>query len=105
MRLPASLIFDMEQAETKDLLIDIFNPAVLRAGLWHVPPCRLGGAGVSSCHRPRRRYAAVMGPYTRHADHDPIGEGGLLGLGHDSLSSTRVARPLFEQKADTDVEL
>jgi RHH-type proline utilization regulon transcriptional repressor/proline dehydrogenase/delta 1-pyrroline-5-carboxylate dehydrogenase len=26
MRLPASLIFDMEQAETKDLLIDIFTP-------------------------------------------------------------------------------
>ena len=43
-------------------------------------PCGLGGAGVSSCHPPRRRYAAVMGPYTRHADYDPIGEGGLLGL-------------------------
>ncbi len=91
MRLPASLIFDMEQAETKSLLVEIFTRLFTESVLQGLSLCGSRVTGLPSGDRTRHRGAPHLGAPARGAHYHSAGERGLLGFGHDSLSATRLA--------------
>ena len=101
-RLPASLIFDMEQAETKDLLIDIFTR------LFSEPAYRTfshAGLAVQAYHRATARDVDTLLSWVRTRG-TPMTIRLVKGAYWDSDTIRYRQRgwpvPLFEQKADTD---
>ena len=88
--LPTSIIFDMEQAETKELILSIFM-RLFEEESYRTFPMR-----VSRC-RPTAPIPEMMcsacwhGPEPAGADDDPPGERRLLGFRCDPVSAARVA--------------
>ena len=101
--LPAGLIFDMEQAETKDLLLAIFKR------LFAEPPYRsypFAGLALQAYHRQTERDVQDLLPWVRSRG-TPITIRLVKGAYWDS-DTVRYRQagwpiPLFEQKAETDV--
>lgn len=102
MRLPASLIFDMEQAETKDLLIDIFTRLFSEPSYREFPHI---GIAVQAYHRESSRDVdSLLGWIRRRGA--PITIRLVKGAYWDSDVIRYRQRgwpvPLFEHKAETD---
>ena len=102
MRLPASLIFDMEQAETKDLLIDIFTRLFSEPAYGTFPHA---GLAVQAYHRATARDVDTLLSWVRTRG-TPMTIRLVKGAYWDSDTIRYRQRgwpvPLFEQKADTD---
>src|SRR5262245_6075785 len=102
MRLPASLIFDMEQADTKDLLIDIFTRLFSEPAYRQFP---YAGLAVQAYHRTTARDVDALLSWVRSRG-TPITIRLVKGAYWDSDTIRYRQRgwpvPLFEQKADTD---
>lgn len=102
MRLSASLIFDMEQAETKDLLIDIFTRLLSEPAYRRFPHA---GLAMQAYHRATARDVEALLSWVR-ARGTPITIRLVKGAYWDSDTIRYRQRgwpvPLFEQKADTD---
>ena len=102
MRAPASLIFDMEQAETKDLLVAIFTR------LFMEPPYRTfphAGLAIQAYHRATAPDVEALLAWVRRRE-VPITLRLVKGAYWDSDTIRYRQRgwplPLFEQKAETD---
>jgi RHH-type transcriptional regulator, proline utilization regulon repressor / proline dehydrogenase / delta 1-pyrroline-5-carboxylate dehydrogenase len=102
LRIPASLIFDMEQAETKDLLLSIFTR------LFMEPPYRLfphAGLAVQAYHRATTGDVQMLLDWVRQRG-VPITLRLVKGAYWDSDTIRYRQRgwpvPLFQQKAETD---
>lgn len=103
MRLPASLIFDMEQAETKDLLIAIFTRLFSEPAYRAFPHA---GLAIQAYHRATSRDIDALLAWVRTRG-TPITIRLVKGAYWDS-DTIRYRQhgwpvPLFEQKAETDV--
>lgn len=102
MRLPASLIFDMEQAETKDLLIDIFTRLFAEPAYRQFP---YAGLAVQAYHRNTASDVDALLSWVRSRG-TPITIRLVKGAYWDSDIIRYRQRgwpvPLFEQKAETD---
>ena len=102
MRSPASLIFDMEQADTKSLMIEIFTRLFSETPYRQFPHA---GLALQAYHRETTQdVASLLGwARTRGA---PITirlvKGAYWDSGHDSLPPAGWPVPLFEEKAETD---
>ena len=102
MRIPASLIFDMEQAETKDLLLSIFTR------LFMEPPYRSfphAGLAVQAYHRATTGDVQMLLDWVRDRG-APVTLRLVKGAYWDSDTIRYRQRgwpvPLFQQKAETD---
>ena len=102
MRLPVSLIFDMEQAETKDLLIAIFTRLFMEPAYRTFPHA---GLAVQAYHRATTRDIEALLSWVRQRG-TPITVRLVKGAYWDSDTIRYRQRgwpvPLFEQKAETD---
>lgn len=102
MRLPASLIFDMEQAETKDLFIEIFQRLFSEPAYRTFPHA---GLAVQAYHRSTARDVDALLVWVRTRG-TPVTIRLVKGAYWDSDSIRYRQRgwpmPLFEQKAETD---
>ena len=102
MSLPASLIFDMEQAETKDLLIDIFTRLFSEPAYRTYPH---GGLALQAYHRETQRDIDHLLVWVRQRS-VPITIRLVKGAYWDSDSIRYRQRgwpvPLFEHKVETD---
>jgi len=102
MSLPASLIFDMEQAETKDLLIDIFTRLFSEPAYRTYPH---GGLAIQAYHRETQRDIDHLLVWVRQRS-APITIRLVKGAYWDSDSIRYRQRgwpvPLFEHKVETD---
>ncbi len=101
-RLPASLIFDMEQAESKDLLIGIFTRLFSEPAYRAFPHA---GLAVQAYHRASAHDVEALLAWVRTRG-TPITVRLVKGAYWDSDTIRYRQRgwpvPLFEQKADTD---
>ena len=93
--LQAGLIFDMEQAETKDLISAYFQATLRRVGLSSLSLCRTRAAGLSPRNRTGCTGSGCLGANTSCADHDPTGQRRVLGFRHRSISASRLAASAF----------
>lgn len=102
MSLPASLIFDMEQAETKDLLIEIFTRLFSEPAYRTYPH---GGLALQAYHRETQRDIDHLLVWVRQRS-APITIRLVKGAYWDSDSIRYRQRgwpvPLFEHKVETD---
>ncbi|WP_455377334.1 proline dehydrogenase family protein [Petrachloros mirabilis] len=102
LRLPASLIFDMEQADTKDLLIEIFKRLFSEPAYRTFPHA---GLAMQAYHRETTGDIKAMIEWTR-ARGTPMTIRLVKGAYWDSDVIRYKQRgwpvPLFEQKAETD---
>lgn len=102
MRLPASLIFDMEQAETKTLLIDIFTRLFAEPSYKTYPHA---GLALQAYHRDTAGDIEILLAWVRRRG-APITIRLVKGAYWDSDTIRYRQRgwpvPLFEQKAETD---
>jgi RHH-type proline utilization regulon transcriptional repressor/proline dehydrogenase/delta 1-pyrroline-5-carboxylate dehydrogenase len=102
MRVPASLIFDMEQAETKDLLTGIFTRLFMEPAYRTFPHA---GLAVQAYHRATTRDVEALLAWVRQRG-TPITMRLVKGAYWDSDTIRYRQRgwpvPLFEQKAETD---
>ncbi|MEY4705722.1 MAG: Bifunctional protein PutA [Nitrospirota bacterium] len=102
MRLPASLIFDMEQAETKTLLIDIFTRLFTEPSYRTYPHA---GLALQAYHRDTAGDIEILLAWVRRRG-VPITIRLVKGAYWDSDTIRYRQRgwpvPLFEQKAETD---
>jgi len=102
IRLPASLIFDMEQAETKDLLIDIFTRLFAEPVYRQFP---YAGLAMQAYHRDTAGDVDALLSWVRSRG-TPITIRLVKGAYWDSDTIRYRQRgwsvPLFEQKAETD---
>jgi RHH-type proline utilization regulon transcriptional repressor/proline dehydrogenase/delta 1-pyrroline-5-carboxylate dehydrogenase len=102
MRMPATLIFDMEQAETKDLLIDIFTRLFSEPAYRQFPHA---GLAMQAYHRATAGDVEILLAWVRTRG-TPITIRLVKGAYWDSDIIRYRQRgwpvPLFEQKADTD---
>jgi RHH-type proline utilization regulon transcriptional repressor/proline dehydrogenase/delta 1-pyrroline-5-carboxylate dehydrogenase len=102
LTLPASLIFDMEQAETKDLVIDIFTRLCLEPRYRFYPHM---GLALQAYHRETERDIEHLLGWVRERS-APITIRLVKGAYWDSDTIRYQQRgwrvPLFEQKAETD---
>ena len=102
MRLPASLIFDMEQAETKDLVIDIFTKLFSEPAYRDFPHV---GLAVQAYHRDTARDIDSLLDWVRRRG-APMTIRLVKGAYWDSDTIRYRQRgwpiPLFEQKGETD---
>jgi RHH-type proline utilization regulon transcriptional repressor/proline dehydrogenase/delta 1-pyrroline-5-carboxylate dehydrogenase len=103
MSLPASLIFDMEQAETKDLLIEIFTRLCSEPSYRMYPHV---GLALQAYHRETQRDVDHLLAWVRQRS-APITIRLVKGAYWDSDTIRYRQRgwpvPLFEEKAETDV--
>jgi RHH-type proline utilization regulon transcriptional repressor/proline dehydrogenase/delta 1-pyrroline-5-carboxylate dehydrogenase len=103
MRVPAALIFDMEQAETKDLLIAIFTRLFMEPAYRTFPHA---GLAVQAYHRDTAQNVENLLAWVRRRG-TPITVRLVKGAYWDSDTIRYRQRgwpvPLFEQKAETDV--
>ena len=89
--LPASIIFDMEQAETKELILSIFMLPVRRGVVSHLPHA---GIALQAYRTDTGDDVQRLLAWTKEpagADDDPPGERRLLGFRCDPVSAARVA--------------
>lgn len=103
MSLPAGLIFDMEQAETKNLLLDIFKRLFAEPSYRTYP---YAGLALQAYHRETERDIQDLLAWARKRD-VPIAIRLVKGAYWDS-DTVRYRQagwpvPLFEQKAETDI--
>ena len=102
IRLPASLIFDMEQAETKDLLIDIYTRLFAEPAYRQFPHA---GLAVQAYHRDTANDVDALLSWVRSRG-TPITIRLVKGAYWDSDTIRYRQRgwpvPLFEQKGETD---
>jgi RHH-type proline utilization regulon transcriptional repressor/proline dehydrogenase/delta 1-pyrroline-5-carboxylate dehydrogenase len=102
MKLPASLIFDMEQAETKDLLIEIFTRLFSEPAYRTCPHV---GLALQAYHRETQRDVDHLLTWVRHRS-APITIRLVKGAYWDSdiirYRQRGWSLPLFEQKVETD---
>ncbi|HKQ35247.1 MAG TPA: proline dehydrogenase family protein [Nitrospiraceae bacterium] len=102
MRLPASLIFDMEQADTKTLLVEIFTRLFAEASYKDYPHA---GLAVQAYHRETARDIEELLTWVRRRG-TPITIRLVKGAYWDSDTIRYRQRgwvvPLFEHKAETD---
>jgi RHH-type proline utilization regulon transcriptional repressor/proline dehydrogenase/delta 1-pyrroline-5-carboxylate dehydrogenase len=102
MRVPAALIFDMEQAETKDLLIAIFTRLFMEPAYRTFPHA---GLAVQAYHRATAHDVESLLAWVRRRG-TPITVRLVKGAYWDSDTIRYRQRgwpvPLFEQKAETD---
>jgi RHH-type proline utilization regulon transcriptional repressor/proline dehydrogenase/delta 1-pyrroline-5-carboxylate dehydrogenase len=102
MRVPAALIFDMEQAETKDLLIAIFTRLFMEPAYRTYPHA---GLAVQAYHRATAHDVEALLAWVRRRG-APVTVRLVKGAYWDSDTIRYRQRgwpvPLFEQKADTD---
>ena len=102
MRVPASLIFDMEQAETKDLLIGIFTRLFMEPAYRTFPHA---GLAVQAYHRATARDVEDLLTWVRQRG-SPVTLRLVKGAYWDSDTIRYRQRgwpvPLFEHKAETD---
>jgi RHH-type proline utilization regulon transcriptional repressor/proline dehydrogenase/delta 1-pyrroline-5-carboxylate dehydrogenase len=102
MRLPASLIFDMEQADTKTLLLDIFTRLFAEPSYKNYPHA---GLALQAYHRDTTRDIEGLLSWVRRRG-APITIRLVKGAYWDSDTIRYRQRgwtvPLFEQKAETD---
>ena len=102
MRAPASLIFDMEQAETKDLLITIFTRLFTEPAYRHFPHA---GLAVQAYHRETAQDVEELLNWARERA-TPMTIRLVKGAYWDSDTIRYRQRgwpvPLFEHKAETD---
>lgn len=102
IRLPASLIFDMEQSETKDLVIEIFKRLFSEEAYRTFP---YAGLAVQAYHRETAQDVDSLIHWT-HARGVPITIRLVKGAYWDSDTILYRQRgwpvPLFERKAETD---
>jgi len=102
MRLPASLIFDMEQAETKALLVEIFTRLFAEASYKDYPHA---GLALQAYHRETARDIEGLLSWVRRRG-APITVRLVKGAYWDSdtirYRQRSWAVPLFEHKAETD---
>lgn len=102
MQAPASLIFDMEQAETKDLLIAIFTRLFTEGAYRSFPHA---GLAVQAYHRETARDVDRLLSWARHRG-TPMTIRLVKGAYWDSDTIRYRQRgwpvPLFEHKAETD---
>ena len=102
MRLPASLIFDMEQADTKTLLVEIFTRLFAEASYKDYPHA---GLAVQAYHRETARDIEALLTWVRRRG-TPITIRLVKGAYWDSDTIRYRQRgwvvPLFEHKAETD---
>jgi RHH-type transcriptional regulator, proline utilization regulon repressor / proline dehydrogenase / delta 1-pyrroline-5-carboxylate dehydrogenase len=103
IRLPVSLIFDMEQAETKDLLIEIFTRLFSEPAYGKFPHA---GLALQAYHRATASDVEALLSWVRTRG-TPITIRLVKGAYWDSDTIRYRQRgwpvPLFEQKTDTDV--
>jgi RHH-type proline utilization regulon transcriptional repressor/proline dehydrogenase/delta 1-pyrroline-5-carboxylate dehydrogenase len=102
MRLPASLIFDMEQAETKSLLVDIFTRLFAESTYKDYP---YAGLALQAYHRETARDIEALLTWVRRRG-APMTIRLVKGAYWDSDTIRYRQRgwpvPLFEHKAETD---
>jgi RHH-type proline utilization regulon transcriptional repressor/proline dehydrogenase/delta 1-pyrroline-5-carboxylate dehydrogenase len=101
--LPAGLIFDMEQAETKNLILDIFKRLFVEPSFRAYP---FAGLALQAYHRETEQDVQYLLGWVRTRD-VPIAIRLVKGAYWDS-DSVRYRQagwpvPLFEEKAETDV--
>lgn len=102
--LPAGLIFDMEQAETKDLILHIFKQLFTESAYRSYP---YAGLALQAYHRDTERDVQDLVAWVR-ARHAPITIRLVKGAYWDS-DTVRYRQagwpsPLFEHKAETDMQ-
>lgn len=102
--LPAGLIFDMEQAETKDLILHIFKQLFAEPAYRSYP---YAGLALQAYHRETERDVRDLAAWVR-TRHAPITIRLVKGAYWDS-DTVRYRQagwppPLFEHKAETDIQ-